>query len=151
MACEYAPELELPTVHIDNLTAAFDVVNYLTQMGHKRIAEMSGPTEATLCHFRHQGYQQALRRAGIEMNPAYQAFGDFTFESGVQAATKLLSQPEPPTAIFCHNDSMAIGAIQQAKKQGFRIPQDLSIVGFDDIQFSQYCDSPFDNHCTTKI
>ena len=91
MACEYAPELELPTVHIDNLTAAFDVVNYLTQMGHKRIAEMSGPTEATLCHFRHQGYQQALRRAGIEMNPAYQAFGDFTFESGVQAATKLLS------------------------------------------------------------
>ncbi|GLT14731.1 MULTISPECIES: DNA-binding transcriptional regulator CytR [Vibrio] len=142
MACEYAPELELPTVHIDNLTAAFDVVNYLTQMGHKKVAEMSGPAEASLCQFRHQGFQQALRRAGIEMNPNYQVHGDFTLESGVTAANKLLSLPEPPTAIFCHNDSMAIGAIQQAKKQGFRVPQDLSIVGFDDIQFSQYCDPP---------
>lgn len=142
MACEYAPELELPTVHIDNLTAAFDVVNYLTQMGHKRVAEMSGPEQASLCQFRHQGYQQALRRAGLEMNPSYKVCGDFTFESGVIAAGKLLTLPEPPTAIFCHNDAMAIGAIQQAKKMGYRVPQDLSVVGFDDIQFSQYCEPP---------
>lgn len=142
MACEYAPDLELPTVHIDNLTAAFDVVNYLTKMGHKRIAEMSGPQDASLCQFRHQGYQQALRRAGIEMKPNYQVMGNFTLESGSQAARKLLSQPEPPTAIFCHNDAMAIGAIQQAKKHGLKVPQDISIVGFDDIQFSQFCDPP---------
>ena len=70
MACEFAPELELPTVHIDNLTSAFEAVNYLTQMGHKRIAQISGPRICSvLCQFRHQGYQQALRRAGITMNP----------------------------------------------------------------------------------
>lgn len=82
MACEFAPELELPTVHIDNLTSAFEAVNYLTQLGHKRIAQISGPQHAALCQFRHQGYQQALRRAGITMNPTYCTFGDFTFEAG---------------------------------------------------------------------
>ncbi|UTT83686.1 DNA-binding transcriptional regulator CytR [Vibrio pelagius] len=142
MACEFAPELELPTVHIDNLTSAFEAVNYLAQLGHKRIAQISGPTSATLCQFRQQGYQQALRRAGVTMNPAYSTVGDFTFEAGAQAVRQLLAMPEQPTAIFCHNDAMAIGAIQEAKKLGLRVPHDLSIVGFDDIQFAQYCDPP---------
>ena len=142
MACEFAPELELPTVHIDNLTSAFEAVNYLAQLGHKRIAQISGPTSATLCQFRQQGYQQALRRAGVSMNPAYSTIGDFTFEAGAQAVRQLLALPEQPTAIFCHNDAMAIGAIQEAKKLGLRVPQDLSVVGFDDIQFAQYCDPP---------
>ena len=142
MACEFAPELELPTVHIDNLTSAFEAVNYLAQLGHKRIAQISGPTSATLCQFRQQGYQQALRRAGVTMNPAYSTIGDFTFEAGAQAVRQLLALPEQPTAIFCHNDAMAIGAIQEAKKLGLRVPHDLSIVGFDDIQFAQYCDPP---------
>ena len=142
MACEFAPELELPTVHIDNLTSAFEAVNYLAQLGHKLIAQISGPTSATLCQFRQQGYQQALRRAGVTMNPAYSTVGDFTFEAGAQAVRQLLALPEQPTAIFCHNDAMAIGAIQEAKKLGLRVPHDLSIVGFDDIQFAQYCDPP---------
>jgi LacI family repressor for deo operon, udp, cdd, tsx, nupC, and nupG len=142
MACEYAPELELPTVHIDNLTSAFDIVNYLTQKGHKKIAELSGPESAVLCQFRHQGYMQALRRAGITMNPVYHVQGDFSFESGAKGIRQLLSLPELPTAVFCHNDMMAIGAIQEAKSLGIRIPQDLSVVGFDDINFAEYCDPP---------
>jgi LacI family repressor for deo operon, udp, cdd, tsx, nupC, and nupG len=142
MACEFAPELELPTVHIDNLTSAFEAVNYLARLGHRRIAQISGPTSATLCKFRQQGYQQALRRAGVSMDSAYSIVGDFTFEAGALAVRQLLALPEPPTAIFCHNDAMAIGAIQEAKKLGLRVPQDLSIVGFDDIQFAQYCDPP---------
>lgn len=142
MACEYAPELELPTVHIDNLTSAFEVVNYLTQMGHKKVAEISGPESAALCHFRHQGYMQALRRAGITMNPTYRVHGDFSFESGAKVMKQLLGLPDRPTAIFCHNDMMAIGAIQEIKRQGLRVPQDISVVGFDDIHFAQYCDPP---------
>lgn len=142
MACEFAPELELPTVHIDNLTSAFDAVNYLTQLGHKRIAQIAGPEEATLCQFRNQGYQQALRRAGAVMSPDYVIHADFSFESGAQAVRKLLALPKPPTAIFSHNDAMAIAAIKEAKALGLKVPQDLSIVGFDDIQFSQYCDPP---------
>jgi LacI family repressor for deo operon, udp, cdd, tsx, nupC, and nupG len=142
MACEYSPELELPTVHIDNLTSAFEVVNYLTQVGHENIAEISGPESATLCHFRHQGYLQALRRTNLTMNPAYRVFGDFTFESGAKGIQQLLELPTPPSAVFCHNDMMAIGAIQEAKRLGLRVPQDLSVVGFDDIKFAQYCDPP---------
>lgn len=142
MACEYAPELELPTVHIDNLTSAFEVVNYLSQMGHKKIAEISGPENAALCHFRHQGYLQALRRANVTMNPSYQIFGDFSFEAGAKAVRQLHNLPIPPTAVFCHNDMMAIGAIHEAKRLGWRVPQDLSVVGFDDIKFAQYCDPP---------
>lgn len=142
MACEFAPELELPTVHIDNLTAAFEIVNYLTQMGHKRIAQISGPESAAIFKFRSQGYQQALRRAGILMRPNYTVYADYSFEAGAVAVRKLLSLAEPPTAIFCHCDIMAIGAIQEVKRLGLRVPQDLSIVGFDDIQFAQYCDPP---------
>ncbi|WP_274533568.1 DNA-binding transcriptional regulator CytR [Salinivibrio sp. MA607] len=142
MACEYAPDLELPTVHIDNLTAAFEAVNYLTQVGHTRIANITGVPETALTQFRSQGYQQALHRAGITINPAYSVVGDFSFASGARAITNLLSLPEPPTAVFCHCDVMAVGAMQQAKRLGMRVPQDISIVGFDDIQFAEYCEPP---------
>jgi LacI family repressor for deo operon, udp, cdd, tsx, nupC, and nupG len=142
MACEYAPELELPTVHIDNLTAAFDIVNYLAQLGHTRIAQIGGPIDSSLCHFRNQGYQQALRRAGINYDPSICVNGDFSFESGSDAIRRLLKSAVQPTAVFCHNDAMAIGAIQEIKRMGLSVPKDISVVGFDDIQFAQYCDPP---------
>lgn len=140
MACEFAPDLELPTVHIDNLTAAFEAVNYLTQLGHKQIAQITSEPQAALTQFRIQGYQQALRRAGVTVNPAYTVSGENAFASGARAMTTLLSLPIPPTAVFCHSDVMAIGAMQQAKRLGFRVPQDISIIGFDDIEFAEYCD-----------
>lgn len=142
MACEFSPEMELPTVHIDNLTSAFEAVNYLTQMGHRRIAQISGPSHTFLCQFRQQGYQQALRRVGVNARADYSVEGDFSFTAGAEAMETLLALPEPPTAVFCHNDTMAIGALQAAKKSGFRVPDDLSIIGFDDITFAQYCDPP---------
>ncbi|MDA9556735.1 DNA-binding transcriptional regulator CytR [Vibrio sp.] len=142
MACEYSPELELPTVHIDNLTSAFEAVNYLTRMGHTRIAQISGPKDAALCQFRHQGYQQALRRAGISLNERHCISGDYSFESGSQAVRTLMRQPDAPTAIFCHNDVMAIGAMQELKKLGLQVPKDVSLIGFDDITFSAFCDPP---------
>lgn len=140
MACEFAPDLELPTVHIDNLTAAFEAVNYLTQLGHKQIAQITSEPQAALTQFRIQGYQQALRRAGVTVNPAYTVSGENAFAAGARAMTTLLSLPIPPTGVFCHSDVMAIGAMQQAKRLGFRVPQDISIIGFDDIEFAEYCD-----------
>lgn len=142
MANEFAPELELPTVHIDNLTAAFEAVHYLLNLGHQRIACIEGPKHMPLCQYRSQGYIQALRRNGISVENALTAQGDFSYESGAQAVIELMSLPSPPTAIFCHNDIMAIGAMFQAKKMGLRIPQDLSVVGFDDIKASQFTDPP---------
>ena len=142
MANEFAPELELPTVHIDNLTAAFDTVNYLYEQGHKRIGCIAGPEEMPLCHYRLQGYVQALRRCGIMVDPQYIARGDFTFEAGSKAMQQLLDLPQPPTAVFCHSDVMALGALSQAKRQGLKVPEDLSIIGFDNIDLTQFCDPP---------
>nr|WP_196783318.1 DNA-binding transcriptional regulator CytR [Escherichia coli] len=142
MANEFAPELELPTVHIDNLTAAFDAVHYLYEQGHKRIGCIAGPEEMPLCHYRLQGYVQALRRCGIMVDPQYIARGDFTFEAGSKAMQQLLDLPQPPTAVFCHSDVMALGALSQAKRQGLKVPEDLSIIGFDNIDLTQFCDPP---------
>ena len=142
MANEFAPELELPTVHIDTLTAAFDAVNYLYEQGHKRIGCIAGPEEMPLCHYRLQGYVQALRRCGIMVDPQYIARGDFTFEAGSKAMQQLLDLPQPPTAVFCHSDVMALGALSQAKRQGLKVPEDLSIIGFDNIDLTQFCDPP---------
>ncbi|ENE7528616.1 DNA-binding transcriptional regulator CytR [Escherichia coli] len=142
MANEFAPELELPTVHIDNLAAAFDAVNYLYEQGHNRIGCIAGPEEMPLCHYRLQGYVQALRRCGIMVDPQYIARGDFTFEAGSKAMQQLLDLPQPPTAVFCHSDVMALGALSQAKRQGLKVPEDLSIIGFDNIDLTQFCDPP---------
>ncbi len=142
MANEFAPELELPTVHIDNLTAAFHAVNHLLELGHTRIGCIAGPEEMPLCHYRLQGYVQALRRNGMTIDPRLIARGDFSFEAGAAAMEQLINQPVMPTAIFCHSDVMALGALSYAKRNGLRIPQDISLIGFDNIALSQFCDPP---------
>ncbi|OBU09350.1 DNA-binding transcriptional regulator CytR [Morganella psychrotolerans] len=139
MANEFAPELELPTVNIDNLTAAFNATHYLQQLGHGRIACISGPEDLPLCQYRIEGYIQAMRRMGMPVRKEYLVRGDFTHESGAACAAQLLALPEPPTAIFCHNDIMAIGVLWAARKQGLTLPRDLSVVGFDDLPAAQYC------------
>ncbi len=140
MANEFAPELELPTVHIDNLTAAFEAVNHLYQLGHRRIACIAGPEQMPLSHYRLQGYIQSLRRNGLTVVPEYIVRGDFTFEAGAAALKQLMALPQPPEALFCHSDIMALGALSQAKAQGLRVPQDISLVGFDDIELARYSD-----------
>ncbi len=140
MANEFAPELELPTVHIDNLTAAFEAVNHLYQLGHRRIACIAGPEQMPLSHYRLQGYIQSLRRNGLTVAPEYIVRGDFSFEAGAAALKQLMALPQPPDALFCHSDIMALGALSQAKAQGLRVPQDFSLVGFDDIELARYSD-----------
>jgi LacI family repressor for deo operon, udp, cdd, tsx, nupC, and nupG len=142
MANEFAPELELPTVHIDNLTAAFNAVSYLYGLGHRRIACIAGPEGMPLCHFRLQGYIQALHRHNLTVDPCYIVRGDFSLEAGEKAMTQLLAQPQPPDAVFCHSDVMALGALSLIKRRGLRVPQDISLMGFDNISLSQFCDPP---------
>lgn len=142
MANEFAPELQLPTVHIDNLTAAFNAVNYLYELGHRRIACIAGPEQMPLCHFRLQGYIQALRRNNITIDPGYIVRSDFSVDAGAKAMERLLAQLQPPDAVFCHSDVMALGALLITKKRQLRVPQDISIMGFDNISLSQFCDPP---------
>lgn len=96
-----------------------------------------------LCHYRLQGYVQALRRCGIMVDPHMYRPWRLHLRSRKQSVTQqLLDLPQPPTAVFCHSDVMALGALSQAKRQGLKVPEDLSIIGFDNIDLTQFCDPP---------
>ena len=138
MACEYHGEIPVSTVCIDNVAAARDAVNHLLELGHQRIAYVNGPSESPLCEDRLQGYEQALKEAGLTVEPALIKQGDFTLASGYDCTAALLAAANPPTALFCANDEMAIGAMQACHAAGLSLPGDMSVVGFDDIGFAAY-------------
>jgi LacI family transcriptional regulator len=137
----------LPLVVVDplrELAAGFPVVSaahsagatlatrHLLELGHRRIAAISGPPGWLASQERLRGYHAALAGQGVLPDPAVIVSSDFTVDGGRTAAVALLDLPEPPTAIFAFNDSMAIGAMQAARARGLRLPAELSVVGFDD-------------------
>lgn len=106
---------------------------HLAELGHRRIAFISGPDTFRSSHERGRGFAEGLAEHGLQLNPAYVRRAAYTFESGVEAATELLALPQRPTAIFAGNDEMAIGVMKAARDAGLDVPRDLSIVGFDDL------------------
>ncbi len=131
------PDSHYPSVAMDDRKAARDVVDYLLGLGHTRIAHISGNPDHAAALLRRQGYYEAFEAHGLPRPPAdYVAEGLFTFRNGIAAAEKLLSLPDRPTAIFASNDEMAAAACSVAHRMGLRIPEDLSVVGFDDAPIS---------------
>lgn len=122
---------------IDNFGGAYQAVSYLVKLGHRLIGFINHPTERNRsAQERFQGYKAALRRAGIAYDERLIEYGDWSTESGYAAMEKLLKRGVRVTAVFAANDDMAIGAMEAAKEHGLRVPDDLSIVGFDDAPFS---------------
>lgn len=119
-------------VAIDDRQAAFDMTAYLLDLGHRRIGFIAGHPGHGASRAREAGYRAALGQYGVPCDPELMREGLFTRESGMQAARALLRLPVPPTAIFASNDDMAAGAIQEAALRGLRVPEDLSVAGFDD-------------------
>jgi LacI family transcriptional regulator len=117
--------------------AATDMVEHLVSLGHRRIAHIVGHPAHGASGWRLDGYRQGLEKAGLRFNPELVVPGEFSFASGVLAAETLFSLPEPPTAIFAANDDMAAGVIRVALERNLRIPEDVSICGFDDTPLSQ--------------
>lgn len=132
--------LTLPEVSIDNAQAAQDMTEYLIRLGHRRIGFIAGPSVLTTSLLRTEGYKRALVQNNIPMDPELIVEGDFTYESGQRAARELLGRAVPPSAIFATNDLMAIGCLTECKSLGHAIPQQISIVGFDDIDAARYVD-----------
>ena len=126
------------SVIIDNFNGAKKVTSHLIEHGHRRIGFIHGSPNNFDSRERYRGYLSALANAGISKSELYEARGNFTEQSGFNAAMELFSQPSPPTAIFAANDSMAIGAIEAAKRLSLNVPNDVAIVGFDDISTSRY-------------
>ena len=117
-------------------------VEHLVTLGHRRIACVSGSSELSPSADRLTGYRLELERHGLPLDPDLVKKGDFQFESGYQAAQALLDLAEPPTAIFACNDLMAVGCMRAAVERGLKVPQDLSIVGFDDIRLASFTNPP---------
>lgn len=130
------PPDTLPWVGPDNRGGAYDAVRHLVGHGHRRIAYIQGPLQYQCSHDRFAGYQQALAEAGIPLDPTLIAQGDFTTPSGAAAASQLLALDERPSAVFAANDQMAHGVLDVADAAGLRLPDDLAVVGFDDISLS---------------
>jgi len=116
-------------------------MDHLYELGHRRVGIITGPLVSPLSRDRLSGALSSARNHEAE-DDCIVVKGDFSIESGRTAAERLLGASEPPTAIFCFNDEMAIGAIDTAKRRGLRIPLDLSVAGFDDIRFARYTDPP---------
>ncbi|CAM0553412.1 HTH-type transcriptional repressor CytR [Vreelandella titanicae] len=141
-ACEVLDDAPCPTVKLDNRAAAREATEHLISLGHRRIGMIKGPRRSPLTRDRQQGYQDALSAAGIPLDECLLCPGDFTPRSGYQAAETLMALAERPSAIFCESDEMAIGAISRIKEAGLRVPEDISVAGFDDIAFASYSDPP---------
>ncbi|PJW18190.1 LacI family DNA-binding transcriptional regulator [Geobacillus sp. WSUCF-018B] len=136
LACEYLEGADIPTVSIDNISSARKATEHLIRLGHCRIAHLSGPMNIILSRDRLRGYQQALAQHELEADAALVQEGDFTYESGYNLTLKLLALEKPPTAIFAANDEMAIGAVKAIRHRGGRVPDDVAVVGFDDIHMA---------------
>lgn len=137
--CENTP---YPSVRIDNAGAAREIVDYLISQGHRRIGVLAGLPDNPHSNDRLRGYRQSLEATGIGFDPDLLVNGDFTMGSGLMAASHFARMQERPTAIFSMNDEMAIGCIQGLKSAGIRVPEEMSITGFDDIEFARYSDPP---------
>lgn len=120
-------------VHADDPAIMAEVAEHLLALGHRRIGVINSEPRPGSFDERLRGFQAALHRHRQSLDPALLVFGDMSIESGQRAAAQLLAQPNPPTAICALNDRMALGALQYAQEHGLRVPDDLSIVGFDDI------------------
>jgi len=126
----------IASVSAAHTSGADQAMRHLLGLGHRRIAAITGPRGWVATEHRRRGYLAALASAGILADPALEAEGDFEIPGGRDAARRLLDLADPPTAIFAFNDNLAIGAIQTARARGLRVPEDLSVVGFDDVELA---------------
>lgn len=133
---------EIYSVVVDNESGAFEATEYLISLGHQKIAFLEGHEAAWDSRARFMGFLKALTANSIEFNPLLVEKGNFTREGGYKATKKLLEKGEEFTAIFASNDQMAIGAVRAIKEKGLKIPDNISIIGFDNIEASSIIDPP---------
>jgi DNA-binding LacI/PurR family transcriptional regulator len=127
-------------VLVANADGAYQATRHLIQMGHTRLAAIAGPLRLTNAVERLKGFTRALNEAGIEIDPEYVQEAGFDTVTGYQSALRLLRMLPRPTAIFACNDLMAFGVLQAARELGLRCPEDLSIAGFDSLEFTKFTD-----------
>lgn len=132
------PSPDVPSVGSANWSGGLAATRHLIELGHTRIAAITGPADMMCSLARLDGYRSAMNSAGLAIDPAWVRFGDFHVEGGRAEAMRLLDRPDRPTAIFAGSDLQALGTLEAARALGLRVPEDLSIVGYDDIPLSRW-------------
>jgi LacI family transcriptional regulator len=136
------PPPEIPSVGATNWAGGLAATEHLLSLGHRRIAAITGPIDYLCSLARVDGYRSGLERAGVTFDPALVRYGDFMHEGGYARALELLELPDPPTAIFAGSDQQAFGVYEAARQRGLRIPEDLSVVGFDELPVARWGSPP---------
>ncbi|NWG15535.1 MAG: LacI family DNA-binding transcriptional regulator [Chloroflexi bacterium] len=137
-----ADDFEVDAVKVDNERGAADAVRHLIALGYRRIATITGPVHLTTGRERYTGYRSALEANGLAYDEALVKIGNFKTESGYQLTRELLAMAEPPDAIFVSNNMMTLGALRALREQEIRVPQEMALVGFDDMPWSGDLYSP---------
>jgi LacI family transcriptional regulator len=132
----------LVNVRVDNEHGGYMATKHLIDLGHRKIAYISGPKISHDNEMRFEGYKRALEEHGIPYEAKWNIFGHFTREGGYHATKTLIVQGDLPTAIFFANDEMAVGGMKALEEKGIEVPKEISIIGFDDIQITEYVNPP---------
>lgn len=138
----HLPGIALTVVDVDNVDGARQAARCLVASGRRRIAMIKGPARWKSVADRLEGYTLALQEAGLAGDPSLVAEGDWSYESGYRALGELLARGQPFSGLFAQNDRMAIGAIRALREAGRRVPEDVSVVGYDDIPVAEFFDPP---------
>ncbi|THV36964.1 LacI family DNA-binding transcriptional regulator [Glycomyces buryatensis] len=136
------PTMDSPTIGATNWAGGLAATEHLISLGHRRIGFIHGPKQVLCSRARFDGYRAALEGAGIPIDTSLIYHGDFYHQSGFDAATEMLDVADPPTAIFASSDQMAFGAYEAIRRRGLRIPEQVSVVGFDDLPESRWTSPP---------
>lgn len=142
VACQYLENCNIPNVTIDNSNAAASITEHLIQLGHTQIAHITGHPNSILFRDRMNGYISALTKHEIAIDLELVQYGSSSIQSGYDQTRRLLDSKKSFSAIFAAGDIMALGAIKALKDNGFRVPEDYAVVGFDDIEISSFWEPP---------
>lgn len=140
--CEWSDTFQLPTIRSDNPLGAALAVDHLVSLGHRKIGHITGPADNILAQVRKAEFLARCKYHGLEVAPEWVIPGDFSLESGRQAATHLMAAANRPTGVFCASDVIALGLIANCQRHGMRVPEDLSVVGFDDLEIAGFLHPP---------
>ncbi|MET7755855.1 LacI family DNA-binding transcriptional regulator [Streptomyces sp. NPDC005389] len=136
------PEPDVPSVGSANWSGGVAATRHLIDLGHRRIGIITGPEDMLCSLARLDGYRSALNMAGLAHEPSLVRFGDFHVEGGHARALELLQLPDRPTAVFAGSDLQALGVMEAARVCGLRVPEDLSVVGYDDVMIARWSSPP---------
>ncbi|RJK96016.1 LacI family DNA-binding transcriptional regulator [Vallicoccus soli] len=136
------PPLDVPTIGATNWAGGLSATQHLVGLGHRRIGFVTGPMQVLCSRARLDGYRAGLESAGVAVDPALVRDGDFYQDSGFRAGEELLDLADPPTAVFASSDQMAFGVYEAVRRRGLRVPEDVSVVGFDDLALAAWASPP---------